>query len=161
MIPVAKTDNETSSRLAVVFQELLSSVPPGAATIETERTRNDDGTIFWLKPSNKRAAMFSAHIEDGNSSLIDVSFGSTTTFELPTESCLPDDADFTLMLDTVKAMGLAVITGNCREHFGFFGIRGTLQIGEQKPLTMTDWFHMRPLPGLVRYEPYVEHPNAL
>ncbi|HEY6338604.1 MAG TPA: hypothetical protein VIW68_08945 [Candidatus Sulfotelmatobacter sp.] len=149
MMSLVNTDDPTPSRLAGVFQELLNSIPTGAATLETCRTKNNDGTIIWLKPANERSAIFSAHVEDDNSSLIDVSFGACTTFELPTESRLPDDADFEMMLDAMKAMGLAVIAETCRKYCGFLGVRGSIQVAGQKPLKITSFFHLRLFPKLV------------
>jgi len=121
----------------------------------SKRTKNDDGTIVWLKPAKERAAEFCAHLEDGNASLIDVSFGSGTTFELPSESRLPADADFDMLLDAVKAMGLATIAGRCWEYFGFLGIRGTIKVSDGNVLRCSSFFHPRLLPRLMRYEPYV------
>jgi hypothetical protein len=84
-----------------------------------------------------------------------VSFGSGTTFELPSESKLPNDATFDTLLEGVRAMGLATIAGRCREYFGFMGIRGTIEVGEGNILRCSRFFHPRPIPKLVRYEPYV------
>jgi hypothetical protein len=154
MTTIAAAPDELASRLMTVFRGLLQAIPDGAATLGSTRTKKNDGTIVWLKPSNRRAAEFSAHIEDGNPSLIDVSFGSFTTFELPLESRLPNDASFEAMLDTVREMGLAVIAGNCREYLGFLGVRGTIQTNDQKPVRMTSLLHFRFFPKLIRYEPY-------
>jgi hypothetical protein len=148
-------------QLLLVFQELLSGVPPDAATTGYCRTKNDDGTIVWLQPSNQRAARFSAHVEDNNFCLIDVSFGSETTFEFPTESYLADDATFEMMLEAVKAMGMSVIAGKCQERFGFLGIRGTIDVGRQRPLSMTSFLHPRLFPKVVRYQAYVQTTDAL
>ncbi|MFZ0759485.1 MAG: hypothetical protein WAM69_05985 [Candidatus Sulfotelmatobacter sp.] len=155
MSSIIKTSDENASRLMGLFQELLGTLPPGAATSGFTRTKNDDGTIVWLRPAKKQAAEFCAHIEDGNGSLIDVSFGSGTTFELPTESRLPDNATFDMMLEAVRAMGLATIAGKCREYFGFMGIRGTIEVSEGSALRCSRFFHPRLLPKLVRYDPYV------
>ncbi len=94
MISVIKTSDENVTRLVRLFQDLLDALPFGTAAMESKRTRNDDGTIVWLKPAKMQAAEFCAHIEDDNNSLIDVSFGAGTTFELPSESRLPDNANF-------------------------------------------------------------------
>jgi hypothetical protein len=147
---------ERAEKLIAVFRELSGRLPEGAASVGSERTRSDDGIIVRLKPTNKRAAQFGAHIDDGLSNIIDVSFGAATTFELPVESLLPDDASFEVMLDTVRAMGLAVIEGRCQEYFGFIGIRGTIHVGNERPRRMTTFFHLRLFPKLVRYAPYVE-----
>lgn len=155
MISIIKASDENADRLARLFPELLSTLPPETATLGSKRTKNDDGTIVWLKPAKKHAAEFCAHIEDGNNSLIDVSFGAGTTFEPPLESKLPDDANFDMMLEAVRAMGLATIAGRCREYFGFMGIRGTIKVSEGKVLRCSSFFHPRLLPKLVRYEPYV------
>ncbi len=155
MISIIKASDENASLLMGLFQELLNTLPPGTAALGSQRTKNDDGTIIWLKPTNKYAAEFCAHIEDRNSSLIDVSFGSGTTFELPSESRLPNDATFDMMLEAVRAMGLATIAGRCREYFGFMGIRGTINVGHGNVLRCSSFFHPRLLPKLVRYQPYV------
>jgi hypothetical protein len=155
MSSIIKASDENASRLIGLFQELLNTLPPGAAALGSNRTKNDDGTIVWLKPTKKHAAEFCAHIDDRNDSLIDVSFGSGTTFELPSESKLPNDATFETMLEAVRAMGLATIAGRCREYFGFIGVRGTIEVGEGNILRCSSFFHPRPIPMLVRYEPYV------
>src|ERR1035438_5371149 len=82
----------------------------------------------------------SAHIEDNNNSLIDVSFGAGTTLELPSESKLPNDATFDMLLEAVRTMGLATIAGRCREYFGFMGIRGTIEVSESNVLRCSSYF---------------------
>jgi hypothetical protein len=139
----------------VVFQELLNTLPPGAAVLGSKRTKNDDGTIVWLKPARKHAAEFCAHIDDGNNTLIDVSFGAGTTFELPSESKLSSDSSFDMLLEGVRAMGLATIAGRCREYFGFMGIRGTIEVSEHNVLRCSNFFHPRLIPKLLRYKPYI------
>jgi hypothetical protein len=153
----AAAPDELASRLMTVFRGLLQTIPDGAAKLGSTRTTKNDGTIVWLKPSNRRAAEFSAHIEDGNPSLIDVSFGTTTTFELTGGSALPSDASFETILKMVREIGLAVIAGECRGYLGFLGVRGTIHVGSQKPLQVTSFFHPRLIPKLVQYAPYVEH----
>jgi hypothetical protein len=157
MTTIAVAPDELASRLMTVFRGLLQAIPDGAATFGSTRTKKNDGTIVWLKPSNRRASEFSAHIEDGNPSLIDVSFGTTTTFELTVESALPGDASFETILKMVREIGLAVIAGECREYLGFLGVRGTIQVASQKPLRVTSFFHPRLVPKLVQYAAYVEH----
>jgi hypothetical protein len=155
MSSIIKVSDENVHRLLGLFQELLNTLPPGTATLGSKRTKNDDGTIIWLKPAKKEAAEFCAHIEDGNNSLIDVSFGAGTTFELPSESKLPNDATFEAMLEAVRTMGLATIAGRCREYFGFVGIDGTIEVSEGNLLRCSSFFHPRLLPKVVKYEPYV------
>jgi hypothetical protein len=155
MSSIIKAPDENASRVIGVFQELLNTLPPGAATLGPTRTKNDDGTIVRLKPANKHAAEFCAHIDDHFNSLIDVSFGSGTTFELPSESKLPNDATFDMTLEAVRAMGLATIAGRCREYFGFMGICGTIDVGLGNVLRCSSFFHPRLFPKLLRYEPYV------
>jgi len=155
MISIIKASDENASSLMGLFQELLGTLPPGTATLHSKRTKNDDGTIVWLEPVKKGAAEFCAHIDDVCNDLIDVSFGAGTTFELPSESRFPDDADFDMTLEAVRAMGLATIAGRCREYFGFMGTRGTIEVSEGNVLRCSDFFHPRLLPKLVRYEPYV------
>ena len=153
MISIMKSSSENTSHLVGLFQELLSTLPSGAATLGSNRTKNDDGTVVWLKPGKKRAAEFSAHIDEGTS-LIDVSFGAGTTFELPWDFKLPKEATFDMMLEAVRAMGFAIMSGRCQEYFGFMGIRGTIEVSEGNILKCSSFFHPRLLPKLVRYEPY-------
>jgi hypothetical protein len=155
MISVTKTTDENATRLVRLFQDLLDTLPPGTATMESKRTKDDDGTIVWLKPAKTQAAEFSAHIDDNNNSLIDVSFGEGATFELPSESRLPDDANFDMLLEAVRAMGLATIAGRCREYFGFMGICSTIDVSQGNTLRCSVFFRPRLFPKLVRYEPYV------
>jgi hypothetical protein len=147
--------DEGAQRLVELFQELLGTLPQGTATLNFERTEHDDGTIVWLKPTRKHAAEFCAHVEDRNVSLIDVSFGAGTTFELPSESRLARDATFDMMPEAVRGMGLAIIAGRCREYFGFIGIRGAIEVSEGNVLRCSRFFYPRLFPKLVRYEPYV------
>ena len=150
-----KISDRNVDRLIGLFQELLATLPPGAATLNSKRTERDDGTIVWLKPAREKAAEFTAHVEDGNRSLIDLTFGTGTTFELPLESRLPHDATFDMMLEAVREMGLATIAGRCGEYFGFIGIRGTIEVSEGNVLRSSRFFYPRVIPKLVRYEPYV------
>jgi hypothetical protein len=154
MNSIAETADEGAERLLRLFQELLSTLPPDTATLSSKRTERDDGTIVWLKPARKRAAEFCAHVEDRNLSLIDVSFGAGTTFELPSESRLPGDATFDMILEAVREMGRATLAGRCREYFGFIGIRGTIEVSEGEVLRSSRFFHPRLYPKLMRYEPY-------
>jgi hypothetical protein len=86
--------------------------------------------------------------------LIDVSFGSGTTLELPWEAKLPDDATFEMVLEVVRQLALAVIAGKCEERFGFVGIRGTIRVDEERVYRCTHFFYPRFAPRTVRYEPY-------
>jgi hypothetical protein len=155
MISIIESSDKNASRLMGVFQELLDTLPHETATLQLQRTKNNDGTIIRLRPTKKQAADFSAHIDDHNNTLIDVSFGLGTTFELPAESKLPDHATFEMMLETVRAMGLATIAGRCREYFGFMGVRGTIEVNKGNVLCCSSFFHPRLFPKLTRYEPYV------
>jgi hypothetical protein len=146
MISIVKTHDE-SSRVLQLFEEMLRILPQGAATLESKRTKNDDGTIFWLTPANKHAAEFGAHTEDGGMSLIDVFFGSGTTFELENE-------DVVELLDLVRRLGLAVISGRCEERFGFLGVRGKIRVDGEKVYRCTHYFYPRLYPKTVYYDPY-------
>ena len=154
MTSMSDVSEERAAKLIALFEELLSTLPPASAILESARTKVRDGTVVCLKPSNKRAAVFSAHLDDGVPNIVDVSFGTITTFELPTESLLPNSKTFDEILEAVREMGLAVIAGKCTEYFGFLGVRGTIQ-GADKPLRMATFFHPRLFPKLVRYQPYV------
>jgi hypothetical protein len=155
MSSIVKASGGNANRLRKVFQELLNTLPPGVAVLGSKWTKNDDGTIVWLKPARKHAAEFCAHIDDAHNNLIDVSFGAGTTFELPSESRIPDDAGFDMLLEAVRAMGLATIAGSCREYFGFMGIRGTIEVSENNVVRCSNFFHPRLLPKLLRYTPYI------
>jgi hypothetical protein len=145
MISITKSVDE-SGRLLKLFQELLDSLPEGTATLGSKRTKNDDGTIIWLTPANKCAAELGAHSEDGGLSLIDVFFGSGTTFEL--------NGDADELLELVRRLGSAVISGRCEERFGFLGVRGKIQMDGGKVYRCTHYFHPRLYRKTVRYEPY-------
>ncbi len=145
MISSTKNTGE-SGRLLKLFEELLDGLPEGTATLRSKRTKNDDGTIIWLTPANKCAAEFGAHSEDGGLSLIDVFFGSGTTFEL--------DGDVEELLELVRRLGLAVISGRCEQRFGFLGVRGKIQLDGGRVYRCSDYFHPRLYPTTVRYEPY-------
>ncbi len=144
MISITKSADE-SGRLLKLFQELLDSLPEGTATLESKRTQNDDGTIIRLAPSNPRAAQFGAHTE--YTGFIDVFFGSGTTFEL-------ENRDVNELLDLVRRLGLAVISGKCEQRFGFLGIRGQIQLDGERGYRCTHYFYPRLFPKTVRYEPY-------
>ena len=143
----AQNSDETD-RLIKLFQELLHGLPVGTATLHSERTRKNDGTIIRLKPSNKHAAQFGAHTDNGSLCIIDVFFGSGTTFEL--------DGDVDELLDLVHRLGLAVISGACEQRFGFLGVRGKIRLDGGKVYRCTDYFHPRLYPKTVRYEPYYQ-----
>jgi len=144
---------ENGRLLRQLFEDILVALPVGAATLEARRTRDDRGTIVWLKPSNKNAAEFSGHTEDG-STLVDVSFGRGTTFELPWEANLPSDASFESILEAVKAMCLAVIAGKSQERLGLLGITGTIRVDEKRMFQVTRFFYPNLHPRIVRYAPY-------
>ncbi|MGB0045076.1 MAG: hypothetical protein WCC78_15275 [Terriglobales bacterium] len=145
MISITKSADE-SGRLLKLFQELLDSLPERTATLESKRTQKDDGTIIRLTPTNPRAAQFGAHTEDGVPSLIDVFFGSGTTFEL--------NGDVDELLERVRRLALSVISGRCEERFGFLGVRGQIRLDGEPGYRCTDYFHPRLYPKTVRYEPY-------
>ncbi|MBZ5616646.1 MAG: hypothetical protein LAO23_21775 [Acidobacteriia bacterium] len=145
MISITK-NADTSERLLKLFQELLNSVPEGTATLGSKRTKNNDGTIVWLTPASKSAAEFGAHSEDGELSPIDVFFGSGTTFEL--------NGDVDKLLELVRSLGLAVISGRCEQRFGFLGVRGKIRLDGGKVYRCTDYFHPRLYPRTVLYQPY-------
>jgi hypothetical protein len=161
MNSIIKSPDENSGRLIGLFQALIDSLPPGTVSLGSRRTKNDDGTIVWLSPSNKQAAEFSAHLEDGNSGLVDVSFGrGGTTLELPWEARLPSDASFDTILEVVKNLALAVIAGRCEERFGFLGVRGTIRAEASNIYRSTHFFHFHLFPRTVRYVPYESSSNA-
>ncbi len=146
MISIIKSTDE-SVRVLELFEELLNGLPQGTATLESKRTKNDDGTIIRLAPENKHAAQFGAHTEDGGLFLIDVFFGSGTTFEL-------ENGDVDELLELVRRLGHAVISGRCEQRFGFLGVRGKIRLDGGKVYRCTDYFHPRLYPKTVRYEPY-------
>lgn len=153
-------DDKNAEQLIAMFQALLTTLPPGTATVESRRTKNDDGTIVWIKPSSKRAAVFSAHLEDGHPTLIDIGFGSGTTLELPWEAKLPSDATFETVLKAVRGLALAVVHGRCEERLGFLGIRGTICVDANDVYRCTHYFYPHLFPRTVRYEPYVDHSHV-
>jgi hypothetical protein len=136
-----------NARVTQLFQKLLGGLPQGTAVVESERTRNDDGTIIRLVPANKRAAQFGAHIEDGHPFLVDIFFGSGTTFEL-------ENQDVDELMGLVRQLGLAVIAGKCEQRLGFLGVRGKIQLDEKAGYRATHYFYPRLFPKTVRYEPY-------
>lgn len=147
MISITKSADQ-SGPLLKLFQELLSSLPQGAAVLESKRTQNDDGTIIRLVPTNPRAAQFGAHSEDGCHTLIDVYFGSGTTFEL-------ENRDLGELLGLVRHLGLAVISGRCEERFDLFGVRGQISLDGERGYRCRYFFQQSRLyPKTVRYEPY-------
>jgi hypothetical protein len=150
MISITKGADE-SGRLLKLFQELLDRLPEGTATLESKRTQNDDGTIIRLVPTNPRAAQFGAHTEDGGLFLIDVFFGSGTTFEL-------ENRDVGKLLELVRRLGLAVISGRCEQRFGFLGVRGKIRLDGAPGYRCTHYFYPRLYPKTVRYEPYLHEP---
>jgi len=160
MNSVASQPGESANRLVGLFHELLDGLPPETATIGFKRTRNDDGALVWLKPSGQQAAEFSAHIDDEHTSLIDVSFGSGSTFELPCEAKLPSDATFEMVLGVVRDLALAVVAGRCEERFGFLGVRGTIRVDETNVFRCTHFFYPRLFPKTIHYLPYSSGPRS-
>jgi hypothetical protein len=146
MISITKSA-DGSGCLMTLFQELLSTLPRGAATVESRRTRKDDGTIIWLTPTNPRAAQFGVHTEDGDHLLVDVFFGSSTTFEL-------ESRDIGELVELVRRLGHAVILGKCEQRFGFLGVRGDIHLDKEHGYRSTHYFYPRLYPKTVRYEPY-------
>jgi hypothetical protein len=145
------TSADESGPVLKLFQELLDSLPAGTATLGSKRTKNNDGTIIWLTPANKCAAEFGAHTEDGGLSLIDVFFGSGTTFEL-------ENRNVRELVELVRRLGFAVISGRCEQRFGFIGVQGRIRLDGGKVYRCTDYFHPRLYPKTVRYEPYHQEP---
>jgi hypothetical protein len=143
--PTRETDEE--EQIARLMRELLDGLPEGTATLGVRHDRS--GTVFYVRPSNKKSAEFGIHY-DG---CVDFFFGRSTTFELPYESGLPRDADFEATLSWARAMGLAVIAGRCKERAGFLGVRGTVEV-EGKPYGVINFFHLRLFPRTFRYAPY-------
>jgi hypothetical protein len=60
MSSILTASDENANRLMELFQELLNTLPQGAATLGSRQTKDGDGTIVWLKPTNKRALLNSA-----------------------------------------------------------------------------------------------------
>lgn len=139
--------SDEEEQIARVMRDLLGSLPEGAATLEIKR--DPSGVIFRLRPANKRSAAFGIHY-DG---CTDVFFGRGTTFELPLESGLPKDADFEAIMQWARAMGQAVIAGECKERAGFLGVRGTIWVN-RKAFRVTSFIHFRLLPRTFHYAPY-------
>jgi hypothetical protein len=146
MISITKNADD-DGRVLNLCQELLRALPQGVATLESKRTQRDDGTIIRLVPSNPRSAPFGVHTEDDNYLLVDVFFGSGTTFEL-------EDRDRGELLALVRRLGLAVISGRCEERFGFLGVRGEIRVKEKPGYRSAHYFHPRLFPKTVQYEPY-------
>jgi len=136
--PTRETDEE--DQIAHFMQELLAGLPGGTATLGVRHDRS--GTVFYLKPSNKKSAEFGIHY-DG---CVDVFFGSGNTFEL--------DGNVDELLELVRPLALAVISGRCEQRFGFLGVRGKILLDGGKVYRCTDYFHPRLYPKTVRYEPY-------
>jgi hypothetical protein len=98
-------------KLRLMFERLLSELPPETAALRMRRTTKNDGAVFELIPSNDRAATIFVHAED-NFDLVDFSFGDSGTWELPSEGRNPNTgADGTLL--EVEDMCRAVMAGNC------------------------------------------------
>jgi hypothetical protein len=147
MISITKNPDE-SERLLHLFQELLPGLPAKTATLHSERTQKGDGAIIRLTPSNKHAAQFGVHTDGGSLCIIDVCFGSGSTFEL--------DGDVNDSLELVRRLGLAVISGRCEQRFGFLGVRGKIRLDGGKVFGCAGYFHPRLYPKTVRYEPYYQ-----
>jgi hypothetical protein len=138
---------DKGQRALRLIQELLADLPDGVAFVEASRTDDGSGTIVSLIPTNTTSAPFSVHTDD-NLNLIDVSLGKYSTFELS------DDIEFNSALATTRDLCLAVMAGRCEQRFGFFGIRGTIRVDDQRVYSATSYFHFRCLPKVVFYEPY-------
>jgi hypothetical protein len=149
----ADIPDKDGRRVAQLFEDVLATLPAGAATLETRRTHDDRATIITLKPSNKKSSAVSVHMEDGGK-FVDVSLGELTTLEFPWEAHLPKDPSFDLVLEEMKKICLAVIAGHCEHRFGFLGIRGTIRVGGEV-YRCTHFFYPRLCPKTVRYEPYL------
>lgn len=139
---------DAHARVLQLFQDLLGSLPQGTAVVESERTPNYDGTIIRLVPANQRAAQFGVHTWDGHPFLVDIFFGSGTSFEL-------ENQDTDELIGLVRRLGLAVISGKCEQRFGFLGVRGKIQLDGEPGYWATHYFHPRLYPKTVRYEPYL------
>lgn len=108
-----------------------------------------------LRPQNAASAAVVAHAENGLS-LVDFSFGEYgPAWELPIEGDNPE-ANKKELLQEVREMCQAVISGNCKHKRGFLSISGSIQVGE-RPYRITDLLVLRavpPLRGTRNYEPY-------
>ncbi|MFZ0808902.1 MAG: hypothetical protein WAN03_22095 [Candidatus Sulfotelmatobacter sp.] len=140
-------DTGAEERIGQLMRDLLARIPSGSATLSVHR--GPSGMIFQLKPANRDSAAFGVHY-DG---CVDVFFGTGTTFELPWESGLPEDADFEAVLQWAKAMGEAVIAGKCKERAGLLGVSGTIWVNG-KPFKTANFFHLRLHPTTYRYAAY-------
>src|SRR5690348_12167752 len=98
MTKASDISDEHGKQLVQLLEDIVSELPEGVATLEASRTRDNQGTIVSLTPANEQSAGFSAHTQDGLP-LVDVSFGHGTTFELPWEAKLPNDASFDAILN--------------------------------------------------------------
>ena len=159
---MASTDDvfdEYGSKLVRLLEDIHSHLPPGIATLEARKTKDNHGTIVWLRPTNTNAAEFSAHTEDGLA-VIDVSFGKAgTTFELPWDAKLPSDATFDTMSEAVREMCIAVISGMCEDRQGYLGLRGTILLEGKRALRVTHFFYPSWHRSVLRYAPYHQSPG--
>jgi hypothetical protein len=127
---------------------LLHGLPTETATLHSELTQKGDGTIIRLTPSNKHAAQFGVHTDEGSLCIIDVCFGSGGTFEL--------DGDVNDSLELVRRLGLAVISGRCEQRFGFLGVRGKIRLDGGKVFWLHRLFSSEVVSKTMRYEPYYQ-----
>src|SRR5689334_2204494 len=105
-------------KVKALFDILLGEFPSGTATLDMRRTRNDDGTLFELLPSNPLAASIMVHVED-TVDLADFSFGESGTWELPYEGRNPK-AGVEGILSEIEDMCRAVMGGKCECRQGWF-----------------------------------------
>lgn len=113
--------------IKAVFENLLSELPPGTASLNVYRVPKNDGTIIELMPANPEAASIEVHVDDG-ANYVDFSFGERGgTWELPLEGRYKN-ADSRQLLAEVEEMCRAVIAGNCNKSRGAFWLTSRIDV---------------------------------
>jgi hypothetical protein len=150
------TYQSIEQELVALFHSLESGWPPGTARVEVKITKGG-GTIVELNPTRRDSAVCGAHAENGIPS-VDFYFGDFgTTFDLPSEGQFVDAAK-DKVLDEVRELANAVVSGKCEERVHLFGTSGEISVDGRK-YRVTNLMDLHPLKLMTQrrrtYAPYI------
>jgi hypothetical protein len=160
MKPSNEIQRLVETRVTVLFEDILATLPSGCASLRTERAKGAPGPAVVLVPSNKQSAEFGAMVMDRD--LYSAFFGrgaTFTTFECPWELNLSRSAGLDLQLEVLTKMCVAVIAGRCEHRFERYSTGGVICVSEKEIYRVRDlYFWPRKNLEVVHYAPY--YPGA-
>jgi hypothetical protein len=144
------------AELTALFEQLVSELPPGTATLNLRQLPRNAGTVIELNPTNPAAADFGVLCDDVD--VFNFSFGPISTWEFPYERRYRNGEKD--VLKEIEEMSRAIIAGRCEVTRRWFSMTGRIYV-EGYTYQVTD-MPMIPRPpfGTHCYAPYADDASA-